>query len=118
MSDNGQLNASVISDLPELKTIQGPPGEPGAKGEKGEPGAKGEPGEKGEKGDQGLQGDRGEPGLPGIPGEPGIAGRDGSPGVSADDIAEINRTLKNTQADISYLRSLHNEGASQNSENF
>lgn len=81
LSENGQLNESVISELPELKVIQGPPG---PKGEPGVQGISGEKGEPGEVGETGLPGEKGDPGPQGVKGEPGEKGEKGDQGDPGD----------------------------------
>ncbi|KAK2844342.1 hypothetical protein Q5P01_011001 [Channa striata] len=98
---------SILNQIPSqssvsVRTVPGPPGEPGRRGppgppgeqgpsgrpgfpgtngQNGRPGERGLPGEKGERGTPGVgsQGPRGLPGSPGLPGE-GRTGSQGPPG--------------------------------------
>ncbi|XP_029359212.1 collagen alpha-1(XIV) chain-like isoform X2 [Echeneis naucrates] len=107
---NSILNQIPIQSATSVRTVPGPPGEPGRRGTPGPPGEQGptgrpgfpgssgqngRPGERGlpgEKGDRGIpgvgsQGPRGPPGPPGLPGEgrtgsPGPPGRPGNPGTA------------------------------------
>ncbi|KAF3691727.1 Collagen alpha-1(XIV) chain Undulin Precursor [Channa argus] len=99
---NSILNQIPIQSSESVRTVPGPPGEPGRRGppgppgeqgpsgrpgfpgtngQNGRPGERGLPGEKGERGSAGVgsQGPRGLPGPPGLPGE-GRTGSQGPPG--------------------------------------
>ncbi|XP_068179724.1 collagen alpha-1(XIV) chain-like [Antennarius striatus] len=106
---NSILNQIPVQSASSVRTVPGPPGEPGrrgppgppgdqgpsgrpgfpgANGQSGRPGDRGLPGEKGDRGNPGVgsQGPRGPPGPPGLPGEgrtgsQGPPGRPGSPGT-------------------------------------
>uniref|UniRef100_H3CW87 Collagen type XIV alpha 1 chain n=1 Tax=Tetraodon nigroviridis TaxID=99883 RepID=H3CW87_TETNG len=99
---NSILNQIPVQSSASVRTVPGPPGEPGrtgppgppgeqgptgrpgfpgTNGQSGRPGERGLPGEKGERGNPGVgsQGPRGPPGPPGPAGE-GRAGSQGPPG--------------------------------------
>ncbi len=136
LSQDGQLTASAISDLPELEVLRGPSGPAGLKGEDGRPGARGESGPRGEKGERGLRGEqgksgpkgdtgpkgetgeKGDPGERGLQGESGVEGKagldgtrglDGSPGVSAEEISNLSFAVKNNRIDLDEIIALIDE---------
>ncbi|XP_073341494.1 collagen alpha-1(XIV) chain-like [Pagrus major] len=106
---NSILNQIPVQSAASVRTVPGPPGEPGRRGlpgppgeqgpsgrpgfpgtngQSGRPGERGLSGEKGERGSPGVgsQGPRGPPGPPGLPGEgrtgsQGPPGRPGNPGT-------------------------------------
>ncbi|XP_032374920.1 collagen alpha-1(XIV) chain isoform X1 [Etheostoma spectabile] len=106
---NSILNQIPVQSAMSVRTVTGPPGEPGRRGlpgpqgeqgppgrpgfpgtsgQNGQPGERGLPGVKGERGNPGIgsQGPRGQSGPPGLPGEgrtgsQGPPGRPGNPGT-------------------------------------
>ncbi|XP_074510263.1 collagen alpha-1(XIV) chain isoform X2 [Sebastes fasciatus] len=106
---NSILNQIPVQSSTSVRTVPGPPGEPGRRGtpgpqgeqgpsgrpgfpgtsgQNGRPGERGLSGEKGERGNPGVgsQGPRGQSGPPGLPGEgrtgsQGPPGRPGNPGT-------------------------------------
>lgn len=93
------------NNLIPIRTIQGPPGEPGLQGEPGPQGEQGPQGPQGIQGETGPQGEKGPQGIQGIQGNTGEQGPQGEtgpqgiPGVSqvplfANTIDECTDTTK------------------------